>query len=378
MKFKKFGKTGKTVSAIGQGTMGVGGYLSRDTSHDLEYIKNIQYAFDLGITFIDTAEGYGEGHAEELIGIALAGIRDQAFIASKVSPENAKYEDVIKACDQSLKRLKTDYMDLFQIHWPHPGVSVNETLSAMNSLRQQGKIRFIGVSNFSLEQLKVAQLACGDIISSVQTEYNLFDRSIENNLLSYCIEQELTVIAYSPLNQGKASFNAKQIAMLNAIGKRCGMTAEQIALNWVIAHEGVVAIPKAVKLEHIRQNSLAADFDLEPEDFAAIEGEFKTIPINIPVEKIKVAPDGQGNRFVYQTIEAAIQNKMGFCPSPCELASDLQRHNEEIKPVRVRKTRDTSGRYEYDLVEGRIRYWAWVIAHKGLRPIKALSCDINH
>lgn len=377
MKFKRFGKSGKTVSVIGQGTMGIGGYLVRDTTHDSKCIKNIRYALYLGISFIDTAEVYGAGHSEELVGIAIMGMREKFFIASKVSPENAKYGNVIKACELSLKRLQTDYIDLLQIHWPNPQVPIDETLMAMSALRQQGKIRFIGVSNFSLQQLREAQHACGDTVSSVQVEYNLFDRSIENNLLSYCLEQEITVVAYSPLNQGRFSFNSKQIAMLNAIGKKYDMTAEQIALNWVIGHKGVIAIPKAENPKHIKLNSAAADFELEPDDFASIADEFKTIPIKIPVEKIRVASDGHGNRSVYQTIEAAIENNMGFCPSPSDLASDILRRNEDIKPVRVRKTSDTSGRYEFDLVEGRIRFWAWVIAHRGIRPITAIACDNN-
>jgi diketogulonate reductase-like aldo/keto reductase len=377
MKFKRFGKSGKTVSVIGQGTMGIGGYLSRDITHDLNYIKNIRYALELGISFIDTAEVYGEGHSEELVGTAIMGMREKSFIATKVSPENAKYGNVIKACELSLQRLQTDYIDLFQIHWPNPQVPIDETLKAMSVLREQGKIRFIGMSNFSLQQLKEAQYASCGAISSVQVEYNLFDRSIENNLLSYCLEQEMTVIAYSPLNQGRVSFNSKQIAMLNAIGKKYDMTVEQIVLNWVIGHRGVIAIPKAENPKHIKLNSSAADFELESDDFALIADEFKTIPLKIPVEKICVASDGHGNRSVYQTLEAAIENPMGFCPSPSDLASDIQRRNEDIKPVRVRKTRERSGRYEFDLVEGRIRFWAWVIAYNGTRPITAMVCDDN-
>lgn len=375
MIFKELGKTGQAIASIGQGTMGVGGYLLSDNSNDHAAIENIRIGIDSGLTFIDTAEVYGEGHCEELIGMAIAGIRDQVFIASKVSPENLGYEDVINSCEKSLLRLKTEYIDLYQVHWPNPVVPFTETMEAMNKLRDQGKIRFCGVSNFSLGQLKEACQAFPGMISAEQVEYNLIDRSIEGKQLSFFNEQEITVIAYSPLNQGKFRFSGAKSVTLETIAHKHGRTPAQIALAWIIRQPGIIAIPKANTPEHIRLNAEAVEIILEKDEIEAIGSAFRCEQLKVPVDQIKVVLDGQGGRKAYQTLDDALNNALDFCPSPKTLADDILRLDEAIKPVRVRKSHDTSGKYIYDLVEGRIRYWAWVIAHAGKKPITVLVHD---
>jgi len=373
MKFKPLGNTTLQMSAIGQGTMGVGGHFDRDHSSSREHVNALRLGIELGMTLIDTAEVYAAGHAEELVREATRGIRDRVVIATKVSPEHLRYRDVIQACKGSLNRLGSDYIDLYQVHWPNCAIPIEETMTAMCRLLDEGKIRAVGVSNFSLAQLREAQEAVDGVnIVANQVEYNLFDRSVERDLLPYCNENRLSLIAYSPLDQGFLAPRNAGAEVLNVLAERYGKTSAQIVVNWLVRQPGVVAIPKALKPDHVRQNAAALEFELTLEDTQAIDRAFAMRSVDVPTNRIKVVLDGAGNRKVYQAIEDAMENSLGFTPSPAELAEGMRKTKEAIKPVRVRQTTDTSGRYDYDLVEGRIRYWAWVIAHRGERPISAL------
>ncbi|MBW2334259.1 MAG: aldo/keto reductase [Deltaproteobacteria bacterium] len=373
MRYKTLGDTTESIPVIGQGTMGIGGYLESGVNGDQKCIDAIRFGIDLGMMFIDTAENYGKGHSEEVIGHAIKSIREKVFIATKVAPEHLVYDEVIRACERSLRRLSTDYIDLYQIHWPNPAISIEETMEAMKYLKEQGKIRFIGVSNFSLQQIRESIEIFGkEGHISVQSEYNLFDRSIEHDILPFCEKNDLLTIAYSPLDQGYIAQDNSRIEILESIAQKYDRTRAQIVLNWLVSHPNMIAIPKAVNAEHIRQNAAAADFDIDHADIHIIDRTFQCKPIYVPTERIKVVVDGQGNRKVYQTIEDALKNPLGFTPSPSVLAEDIRKKNDVIKPVRVRKSSDQTGRYDYDLVEGRIRYWAWHIAHDGKRSIPVL------
>lgn len=368
MKFIELGKTGINAPCIGQGTMGMGGYFQSDTSDDAAFIKSMRMGVDLGMNLIDTAEVYGNGHAEELVGMAVAGIREKVLIATKFSPENNQYNGVIAAAERSLRRLKTDWIDLYQIHWPNPAIPVEETLGAMVKLMEQGKIRAIGVSNFLFADIKRAQ-RYEDTIATDQLEYNLFDRSIETELLPYCQNNGVTIMAYSPLDQGRGLPNAEKLA---PIAEKHGKANSQVILNWLVSHVNVIAIPKSVNPEHIRQNAESADFELDAEDVESINRAFPRQPIEVPTDEIQVVPDEQGNRWVYQNVSDAIENRLGFVPSPMSLASNILVQNGAIKPIRIRKLPEVAGKYAYSLVEGRIRYWAWVIAYNNEKPIPAL------
>jgi len=370
---KRLGNSHEYISALGQGTMGLGGFLEADKDRDSDYIKAIRLGIDYGLTFIDTAEAYGDGHAEELVGRATSNQRSQVFIATKVSPEHLAYEKIVQACEGSMKRLATEYIDLYQIHWPNPEIPIKETMEAMKYLREQGKIRFIGVSNFSLEQIRESREIIGkDGFVFVQSEYNLFDRSIEYDVLPFCEENNILTIAYSPLDQGYIAQGHSRIETLDRIAQKHGKTRAQIVLNWLVSHPNVIAIAKAANPEHIRQNATAADFAIDQNDIRAIERTFQCKPVHVPTQRIKVIVGGQGNRKVYQTVEDALKNPLGFTPSPYALAMDMRKKKYAIKPVRVRRSSDQTGRYDYDLVEGRIRYWAWHIAYEGKRPISVL------
>lgn len=355
--------------------MGIGGYLSRDSRQDAAQIKALRLGIELGMTFIDTAETYGNGHSEELVAEAVKGMRNEVFLATKFSPEHNGYDDVLKSAEAGLRRLGTDYIDLYQLHWPNPRIPISETIRAMEQLLNEGKIRYAGVSNLSLKELKEARTAmsAGEIVS-IQVEYNLFDRTIENSILPYCQSEGMTAIAYSPLDQGRIASGDKRIKALQEIADRYHVTMSQVALNWLISHPSVVAIPKATSPNHIRQNAASADFELSDEDFMEISKVFAQEYVYVPTDRVCVITGEQGNRRVYQTVEEALENKLGFVPSPADLAQDI-RNGEVLKPVRVIKSSDKTGKYDYDLIEGRIRYWAWVIAHKGEKPIPVYVRD---
>ena len=375
MQYKEIGKRHIKIPAIGQGCMGIGGYLSKDSLQDDNQVKALRLGIELGMTFLDTAEAYGNGHSEEIVGRAVEGIRDKVFIATKVSPEHLSYDALLRSAEGSLRRLKTDYIDLYQVHWPNPKIPISETMRTMECLLKEGKIRYVGVSNFSLRELKEAQVVLSENeIVSVQAEYNLFDRTIENSILPYCEREGIITIAYSPLDQGKIASGDKRIKSLQKIANKYNRTMAQVALNWLISHHSVIAIPKSTNPEHIKENATVADFVLLNEDFREISKIFTQKCVHVPVDRIRVISGGQGNRQVYQTVEEAIENKLGFVPSPMDLAHDIQK-GEVLKPVRVIRSTYKTSNYDFDLIEGRIRYWAWVIAHNGEKPIPVYIRD---
>lgn len=375
MNYKELGKKHAKIPVIGQGCMGIGGYLSKNSYHDDNQVKALRLGIELGMTFLDTAEAYGNSHSEEIVGRAVEGIRDKVFIATKVSPEHLSYDALLRSAEGSLRRLKTDYIDIYQVHWPNPKIPISEAMRAMEQLIKEEKIRYVGVSNFSLKELKEAQAALSeDEIVSIQVEYNFFDRSIENSILPYCEREGITTIAYSPLDQGKIASGDKRIKALQIIANKYNRTMAQVALNWLISHPSVIAIPKSANPEHIKENAVATDFVLLDEDFKEISKIFAQECVYVPVNRIRVILGGQGNRQVYQAVEEAIENKLGFVPSPVDLARDIRKEGI-LKPVKVVRSTDKTRKYDYDLIEGRIRYWAWVIAHDGLVPIPVYIID---
>lgn len=350
--------------------MGIGGYFASNTENDQQQVETLEFGIQNGLTLIDTAEVYGAGHSEELVGRATQGKRSSAFIATKVSPEHLSYHDVLASAEGSLRRLKTDYIDLYQVHWPNPAIPLEETLRAMKTLVDQGKIRFAGVSNFYCNALrKACQAFLPQQIASNQMEYNLFDRSIETDVLPYCRKESILLIAYSPLDQGQSPRDIKRALTLRQLGEKHKCTPAQICLAWLVAHDQVIAIPKAGNINHINENAAAAAIVLSRNDFEEISKVFTPRPVYITPNKIQVVQAGLVDRKVYTTILEALDNKAGFVPSPADLATALK-EEENVKPVRVVKLTGESN-CEYGLVEGRIRYWAWVIAYGEERPIPA-------
>ena len=283
---RKFGWTGLDVPVIGMGTWMIEGR-SRDAER--RAIEALQLGLDLGMKHIDTAEMYGNGRAEELVAEAVDGQREQVFLVSKVLPSNASYEGTLKACERSLKRLKTDFIDLYLIHWPSSQHPIEETMRAMEKLVDEGMIKFIGVSNFDVEQLMEAQnalvkhrIACNQVL------YHLAYRGIERELLPYCTENGIAIVGYSPFGHGNfLSSHSRGGKVLAEIAKRHNRTARQVALNFLTRDSNLFTIPKAGNPDHIKDNSGAVgNGKLTDEDIAAIDSTFPLPCADKPLEMI--------------------------------------------------------------------------------------------
>lgn len=360
MLLKSFGLSAKTTSAIGQGT-GKGGPQAREALYDVSYERLLRMGIDQGMTLIDTAEEYGMGAAEEVVGSAVRGLRDKIFIATKLSSEHSSRENVIFAAEQSLKRLKTDYIDLYQIHWPHPSIPVEETVEAMACLVRQGKVRRLGVCNMPQDLLERAHVAAGETrISSVQAEYNLFDRSLEDELIPFCRKNHISFLAYSPLDQGRLVNGGRQRALIEELASTYDKTPAQVILRWLIGQESVFVIPHTDSEGHLLENAGAADFDLSEEDMRRIDVICRTEEVRVLGRNICV-PWKQGHEKL-QTREDAVRNRMNFIPSPPEFAESI-RAGARIKPIRVRRMpAGQNADCKFELLEGKLRYWAWVLA----------------
>lgn len=255
---------GVRVPVIGQGTWRMG----EDPSRRTQEVAALRLGIELGMTLIDTAEMYGEGGAEEVVGEAIAGRRDEVFLVSKVYPHNASRKSIPQACERSLRRLGTDYIDLYLLHW-RGQYPLEETVEAFESLREEGKIGRWGVSNFDVDDLEeLASPAC----ATNQVLYNLEERGIEFDLLPWCLQQHLPVMAYCPIGQGG---HMLVNSTLKQVAARHGVTPAQVSLAWILRQEGVIAIPKAVKPEHVQLNAQAAQLRLEAGDLEALDHAFR-------------------------------------------------------------------------------------------------------
>jgi diketogulonate reductase-like aldo/keto reductase len=260
---RSFGWTGVDVPVIGQGTWMIENARARA-------VQALRLGLELGLRHIDTAEMYGSGQAEEIVAEAIEGRRAEVFLVSKVLPSNASYEGTLRACERSLRRLRTDYLDLYLLHWEssHP---IRETMRAMETLIAQKAIRFAGVSNFDVPQLRAAEAAMRhERVACNQVLYHLSDRGIERKLIPYCAERGIAVVGYSPF--GHRGFRTN--AALERVAARHKATPRQVVLNFLTRNAIVFTIPKASQTEHVRQNATALDFTLTPEDAAEIDQAF--------------------------------------------------------------------------------------------------------
>jgi len=259
------------LPAIGQGTW----YMGENAALRSQEVGALQAGLDLGLKVIDTAEMYAEGAAEEVVGEALRGRRDQAWLVSKVYPWNAGEVDAIEACERSLRRLQTGYLDLYLLHW-RGNVPLEETIRAMESLQQQGKIRHWGVSNFDHDDmLELWQEPGGKSCLTNQVLYHLASRGIEYDLLPQCQQREMPIMAYCPLAQaGRLRHALFDDARLQQIAQQKGISVAQVLLAWVIRQQGVLAIPKASSVAHVQQNAAALSINLTDEELSIIDRAF--------------------------------------------------------------------------------------------------------
>jgi diketogulonate reductase-like aldo/keto reductase len=271
---------GTTVPALGQGSANLG----QERHPETEEEDALRTGLSLGMTLIDTAEMYGSGAAEILVGEAINGRREEVFLVTKVLPQNATARGTVSACESSLKRLKTDRVDLYLLHW-RGAVALEETLSGFESLLRAGKIRYWGVSNFDVTDLE--ELVCltgGANVATDQVLYNLTRRGVEHDLLPWCRARprRLPVMAYSPIEQGRLLGHPA----VRAVADRHAATPTQIALAWVLRAEDVIAIPRTGKVAHTRENRAALDIHLTRQDLAELDRAFPPPTRKRPLEML--------------------------------------------------------------------------------------------
>jgi diketogulonate reductase-like aldo/keto reductase len=368
VRYKQLGSGSGVVSAIGQG-QSIRGYRPGTAEYE-DQVENLRLGTRLGMTLVDTAPAYGDGRSEEAVGKAVRDCRDKVCIATKLRPAQNRKEEISLSVAESLERLAVEYIDLLQVHWPSPNVPMEETMTALAGLVKEAKVRQIGVSNFSFEELvQVRKVVGPTMIASLQVEYNLLDRGVEDEVLPYCEREDITVLAYTPLCGGRIANGADQLAVLRDIGEECGKTPAQVALRWLISHEPVVAIPHSSNPQRLTENAASADFDLTDEMMERIDIECRSRVQDIETERI--CPVARYGPLSYRTVGEAVANSLGLSPNPVELAEQIRQGAGLAKPVRVVRMSESED-YEYGLTEGRLRYWAWVIAFDGKRPIPAL------
>jgi diketogulonate reductase-like aldo/keto reductase len=270
--------SGERVPALGQGTWCMG----EDRALRAEEIATLKLGLDLGLTLIDTAEMYGDGAAEQLVGEAIAGRRDEAFLVSKVYPHNASRQGAQAACERSLCRLGTDRIDLYLLHW-RGSVPLAETMEAFMALQRAGKIRCYGVSNLDLTDMKeLWSVPGGSAVATNQLLYNLVRRGIEWDLLPWLRKQRMPVMAYSPIERANLVRNPK----LAAFAQRHGMTTAQAALAWVLAKDDIIAIPKTSQRDRLRENFDALNQNLTAVQLAELDRLFPPPAAARPLEMI--------------------------------------------------------------------------------------------
>ena len=268
--------SGDTMPVLGLGTWHLG-----EGRHPPQVeIDALRTGLDLGMALVDTAEMYGDGASETLVGRAIAGRRDDVFLVSKVMPHHATFDGTIAACEGSLRRLGTDRLDLYLLHW-RGSVPLDETVGAFEELKRAGRIRHWGVSNFDVADLaELADVRGGQDVEADQVLYNLLHRGIEWNLLPLCQRSGIPAMAYSPIGQGRLADDP----VLQGIGRRRRATATQVALAWVVSHPGVCAIPEAGTPQHVRQNAAALRVELEEDDMVEIDAAFPPPARPVPLE----------------------------------------------------------------------------------------------
>jgi diketogulonate reductase-like aldo/keto reductase len=270
--------SGQAIPVLGMGTWQMG---ENDRDHPSE-VAALRHGLELGLSLIDTAEMYGEGGAELVIAEAIAGRRADVFLTSKVYPHNASMKGAIEACERSLKRLNTDYLDLYLLHW-RSSVPLEETLRAFQKLHQSGKIRSYGVSNFDTKDMKKAvSISGGKEIVTNQVLYNLMRRGVEWDLLPWCRQQNIPIMAYSPIEQGRLLQNQT----LQTIATDRNVTVAEVAIAWLLHQDQVIVIPKSSNIAHVEKNRAALDLKLTIEELQMLDTAFPAPKRSVPLEMI--------------------------------------------------------------------------------------------
>ncbi len=331
--------------SIGQGSTFGGKKYTDNKSFKLAILE---YGLHYGINLVDTGENYEGGLAEKLVGEFIKYRRKDVFVSDKFAPINNG--NVIKACENSLKNLQTDYIDLYSMQWANPEIPLSETLGQLETLKQQGKILNIGVCNLTFTEFWQTNA------SYLQSEFSLSNREALNEVIPYCLNRGKTFLAYNIFNQG----HSQPPEYIKVLAKKYNVTPYQVILAWALS-KGITVLINTMDFCHLQHNLDALELELEPPDLELIDKSYAK-PILIPIEQIKVIPETvDDSHKVYCTLDEVLKNADKIKPNPYILAEEIKK-NGLLKPIEVKKINDG-----YQIVHGSQRFFAWQIAHN--KPI---------
>ena len=338
---KKIGKSNIEICPIGQGTL-----FGRTSAKINQVIINkkieiLKYGIEIGMNFIDTGEDYEDGLSEKLLSEVIKSNRNNVVIGSKFKPSNNSYEGVIRSIEGTLKRINTDYIDLYQIQWPNPNIAIEETFRAFEKLVSQGKILYYGVGNFDLPKIKEA--VSYDKLKkfiAVQTEYDLFNRSIENDL-EYLIDNNLSIIAYMSL--GKDNFNSEEKKLLNSLSKKYDKSVRTIVLSWIISHQNLNVLTSTLSFEHTKNNFEASQVKLDQEDIITINKLFNRKTEYVDPKDVEVLDYDESDNAhkIYTNLEDALKNDLKIKPSAEEIAEEIKLAGKLLRPIELKLNDNT-------------------------------------
>jgi aryl-alcohol dehydrogenase-like predicted oxidoreductase len=351
------------ISAVALGASGTGTAERATLESDAARIELFRAALELGINVFDTAELYGGGYSEKLLGRAFSHCRESVFICSKFNPCNASMTGIARAVEGSLRRLGTDYIDLYQIHWPTPFIDFSQTWSALSRLLDDGKIRHFGVGNCSYQEFLEYQSLSGEQVAAVELPFNIAEPAAIKSFLSWSRNPGKRIFAYSPLRQGRLCRCPKETNLVDIILKRQGISENQLVLAWVLSHPGVIPVFQTSRLEHLKANLEALKVTLEPEEVSMLEKAYTEPPEKIPLSKIKIGK--LDSRDGYSSCMEALENRFDWIPSPALLAERIRRG---FYPPPLRLVGPDDMQFycldSYDFSGEMKKYWAWRLVNE--------------
>lgn len=360
---KKIGNSNLKICPVGQGTLF--GRTSSKINQDIinTKIDVLKYGIEIGMNFIDTGEDYEDGLSEKLLSEVVKSKRDKVIIGSKFKPSNNSYKGVINSIEGTLKRINTDYIDLYQIQWPNPNIEIEETFNAFEKLIDQGKILYYGVGNFDLPKIKQAvRVDKLKKLIAIQTEYDLFNRSIENDL-NFLNNNNLSIIAYMSL--GKSNFNFEEKQLLNLLSNKYNETIRTIVLCWIISHKDINVLTSSLSIEHTKNNFDATQIKLEDEDIKKINNLFNRKTVQVDPKEIEVLDYDESDNAhkIYTNLDDAIKNDLNIKPNALEIAEEIKITGKILRPIELKLNDNKSSDKKYVLVRGRMRFWGWLVAY---------------
>jgi len=365
---------GTPISRVALGATGTGTAQGATAEGDTARIRLFRSALDLGVTVFDTAELYGGGYSEQLLGRAFGGRRESVFICSKFNPDHATAAGIEQAVEGSLRRLGTDYIDLYQLHWPSPFVPFEETWGALSRLIDAGKVRFFGAGNCSHREFLEYRRVSGDRIAAVELPFNVSEPDAALPFLPWATGGGKMIFAYSPLGQGRLCRSQVAEPAVSAIMQRHRVSENQLALAWIMSFPNVVPVFQTGSTQHLKENLSAASITLAAEEIRVLQAAYAAATSEVPLSRIVPPPlDGSAG---YACQEEAAANAFDWIPSPALLAERIRRGDPPY-PLRLVGP-DPEGCYRpdgYDLRGEMKKYWAWRMVRDEAAPVPAYVFD---